>query len=150
MLIQEQHKGWPNTTIKNNTYKEEMTCQVSSEFLFKEVLINLFKPTSFLSLAVWAHPGSRFKYFFHFHRNAPESFLYCCDFASGAVELVKVSLMVFFLREPYMNMIYLLLKGFTFCFVFLECFIKYYLWPFLTEFLLFLESCHQLMFKIWP
>lgn len=26
------------------------------------------------------------------YRNAPESFLYCCDFASGAVELVKVCL----------------------------------------------------------
>lgn len=32
------------------------------------------------------------KCLFHLHRNIPGSFLYCCDFASEAVELVKVCL----------------------------------------------------------
>ena len=69
----------------------------SSKILVKRYLLTSFN-LQFLSSVASAYLNSRFKYFFLFHRNVPEFFLYCCDFASGAVELVKVCL-VFSLKR---------------------------------------------------
>ena len=103
-----------HTTIENSTLKEETASQASSKILLKKYLLTNSN-LQFLSCVASAYLNSRFKYFFHFHRNVPEFFLYCCDFASGAVELVKVCLIFSLKRAIFKkNLIYLLLKWFFF------------------------------------
>lgn len=125
-----------HTTIENSTLKEETASQASSKILLKKYLLTNSN-LQFLSCVASAYLNSRFKYFFLFHRNVPEFFLYCCDFASGAVELVKVCLIFSLKRAIFKkNLIYLLLKWFFFkC----NC-IRCYLW------LPFFEICHFLFY----